>query len=150
TPTMELQPTPVVGEHRFTDLQAGQAHACGIESGAVLCWGSTEYGATTGVLAGNAMKACVPSLDCDLGAPKQLNFFPANATKLATGALHTCVLHAGTVTCWGDNSKGQLASSNPAPPRERDITAPGAAPWADLLQTGRDAQCGVYKNGGND
>jgi len=148
--TMELAPTAIAGEHRFSDLQVGLSHGCGIENGAVWCWGSTEFGATTGVLAGNPMKACVPSLDCDLAKPKQLNFFAPTATDIAVGAYHTCALHAPAITCWGDSRNGQLVGTTPPPPRERDIQGPGGAPWTGLYQTGRFGQCAIYRSGTSD
>ena len=148
--TMALVPTEIFGAHRFSDLQVGLSHGCGIENGAVLCWGSTEFGATTGVLAGNPMKACVPSLDCDLAKPKQLNFFAPTATDIAVGAYHTCALHTPAITCWGDSRNGQLVGTTPPPPRERDIQGPGGAPWTGLFQTGRFGQCAIYRSGASD
>lgn len=148
--TMALEPTQVAGDHAFSDLEVGLAHACAIESGVVWCWGSTELGAATGVLAGSAMKACNPNLDCDVATPKSLNFFSPDASALALGAYHTCAFHSGVITCWGDNSAGQLVSNTPSPPRERDIPAPGGATWNAILQTGRLGQCGVYRSGSSD
>jgi alpha-tubulin suppressor-like RCC1 family protein len=148
--TMATTPTPIAGGHAFTDLQVGASHGCGVEAGVVSCWGSTELGAATGVLAGNSMKACNPNLDCDVAEPKSLNFFSPMATDVALGAVHSCAFHAGTITCWGDNSSGQLVGANPAPPRERDIPGPGGATWTSMLQTGRLGQCAMYRTGSVD
>jgi len=147
TATLALEPQPVAGNHMFSDLQVGHSHACGVEAGVVSCWGSTEIGAATGVLAGGSTKACNPNLDCDVATPKQLNFFSPNATAVALGFGHTCAFHAGAITCWGDNSAQQLISTTPAPPRERDIPAPGGATWTGIMQTGRNGQCGAYRSG---
>jgi alpha-tubulin suppressor-like RCC1 family protein len=149
--TMEVTPTPVAGDHMFIDLHVGASHACGIADGAVLCWGSTELGAATGVRAGNSVLRvpCIPGLDCDVAAPKQLNFFSTSATKVALGAYHSCAYHNDVITCWGDNSQGQLVNNNPTPPRERTIPAPGGAAWFELLETGRYGQCARYRSTGS-
>ena len=85
-----------------------------------------------------------------MATPKQLNFFSANATKVALGAYHSCAFHAGAITCWGDNSQQQLISSTPAAPRERDIPGPGGATWTGIVQTGNFGQCAIYRNGSID
>jgi hypothetical protein len=145
--TMAIEPGPIAGDHAFSDLEVGRSHGCGVEAGVVSCWGSTELGAATGVLAGNATKACNPNLDCDVAEPKSLNFFSPSASDVALGAVHSCAFHAGVITCWGDNSAAQLVTTTPAPPRERDIPGPGGASWTAILQTGRLGQCAIYRSG---
>ncbi|HSD88633.1 MAG TPA: hypothetical protein VLB44_13990 [Kofleriaceae bacterium] len=148
--TMALAPAPLRGDHVLTDLGLGLDHGCGIEDGNVLCWGSTEFGAATGVLAGNPQKECNPNLDCDVPEPKTLGFFSPTATKLGLGAYHTCAFHSPTITCWGDNRANQLVTTSTPPPRERDVAAPGGAMWTQILQTGRLGQCGIYRVGTTD
>lgn len=37
-------PTPGAGDHGFSDLTAGEAHACGLDDGVVWCWGENDAG----------------------------------------------------------------------------------------------------------
>jgi hypothetical protein len=71
------------------DVAVGANHACAINNGAVQCWGDA---------AGN--KTAVPAVvDTPL--------------KIAAGADHTCAINVNrTVSCWGDNSEGQLGDNN--------------------------------------
>jgi alpha-tubulin suppressor-like RCC1 family protein len=151
-PTMELLPTAIDGEHTWDDLQAGLDHACGVDGDKLYCWGSTEFGAATAVFAGGqGTRACDTTLDCDVPAPKELGFFAATATtRVALGAYHSCAFHDAKITCWGDNRAGQLVNNATPPPRNRDITAPGGAPWTKVIQTGRFGQCGGYRVGASD
>ena len=147
TTTMSTAPQPVVADHLFSAISTATDHVCGIEGSDVLCWGSTEYGQTTGVLAGNggdggfAPTPCVPNLDCDLGAPKPIGF-AAGASQLATGNHHTCALIGGRISCWGGNDNSQLGTNAPPAPKPRDVPqVGGAAAWQTLYRAGDLAQC---------
>jgi alpha-tubulin suppressor-like RCC1 family protein len=139
--TMALVPGEVDGDHRWTQISLGHSHGCGIEDGALFCWGATTSGQTIGMTTGSSSPRtpCMANLDCDVGKPKQIGFIE-DAASVATGAAHTCALHNDLITCWGDNGSTQLGT-NPAGPFRRDVPQPGGRPWKSLLPTGRNGQC---------
>jgi hypothetical protein len=134
-------PAEVAGGHKWAQLAVGSSHACGIDTGALYCWGSTVNGQTIGMITGSSSPRtpCMPTLDCDVGTPKPIGFV-ADPIGVAAGTAHTCALHDDLITCWGSNDSGQLGTSAAAP-FKRDVPQPGGRPWASLLQTGREGQC---------
>jgi alpha-tubulin suppressor-like RCC1 family protein len=92
-----------------TAIAAGGLHTCALLSGGtVQCWGDNDDGQL-----GSAT---------DLGSfsPAPLSVGITGVTALAAGYQHTCaLLSTGAVSCWGDNSEGQLggaqAGSSDAP-----------------------------------
>jgi alpha-tubulin suppressor-like RCC1 family protein len=139
--TMELAPVDVAGDHRFSTLEVGAAHACGIEGDTLHCWGATINGQATGLVSGSSLprSPCVATLDCDVGIPKLIGF-AEETTGVGTGRLHTCALHNQVMTCWGDNAFSQLGSNMPGPTK-RDITGPGGRAWQTMLPGGANGQC---------
>jgi alpha-tubulin suppressor-like RCC1 family protein len=139
--TMAPAPAEVAGEHTWAQLAVGSSHACGIDTGALYCWGSTVNGQTIGMITGSSSPRtpCMPTLDCDLGTPKPIGFV-ADPIGIAAGNAHTCALHDDLITCWGANNNGQLGTSAAAP-FKRDVPQPGGRPWASLIPTGREGQC---------
>lgn len=94
-------------------VEAGVHHTCvRVTGGRIKCWGRNDHGelgrgdtATIGDGPGE-MGSALPYVD--LGPM-------ITATDIALGASHTCaLLSAGTVKCWGGNSRGQLGSGNTA------------------------------------
>lgn len=139
--TMAIAPEPVAGDHRFSAVAVGASHGCGIADSSLYCWGSTMNGQTIGMITGSSTPRtpCMPTLDCDLGAPKQIGL-ESSPTGVVAGLLHTCALHGDLISCWGENSRGQLGTSA-AGPFKREVPQPGGRPWASLLPTGREGQC---------
>ena len=76
------EPTPPATA-RFTAVDSGAAHACGLRSdGTVTCWGSNDDGQSE--------------------APA------GQFTALSAGTTHSCGLRSdGTITCWGGNENDQ-------------------------------------------
>ncbi len=102
-----LSPIPL-GEPAV-HVAGGYSHTCAIlQSGAVKCWGSNDWGelgigATSQALGdGPGEIAALPSVAVG-----------GTATKLALGYLHSCALLAGGgVKCWGYNFEGELGIGN--------------------------------------
>ena len=94
-------PTPVSvsGISTATMVAAGYYHACALlADGTVQCWGLNSNGQLG---EGDDSPSVANAPVSVLGI--------SNATMVAAGMSHTCVLLAdGTVKCWGDNSFGQL------------------------------------------
>jgi alpha-tubulin suppressor-like RCC1 family protein len=88
-------------------LALGDNHGCALfQDGHVRCWGSN----TAGQL-GNGQDGI--SYQNPATVVVGLN----NAVQLAAGARHTCaLLEGGTISCWGDNTRGQLGN-------DKDTTA---------------------------
>jgi alpha-tubulin suppressor-like RCC1 family protein len=146
--TMATTPVVVTGGHAFTSLATGANHACALDgSGGTWCWGSTQYGATTGMASGNVgddgltRAPCVYGADCDLGAPREIGF-AAGASRVATGLHHTCALVGDDITCWGGNGEGQLGNVSPPGPQQRTLPEVDGA-WASLYDAGDVSQCAV-------
>lgn len=80
-----------------SSIDVGTNFACGLVNGHVYCWGENGSG-QLGM--GNTT---------DLSQPRAVpSLYNSVATKVSTGANHTCAIVYGQLYCWGDNSFGQL------------------------------------------
>jgi len=121
--------TPVAVPHDLaasgaTIVAAGARHTCAVVSGAVQCWGASPalpVPPPTGVVAlsAGAFHTCAIAN----GAARDVRCWGtgaaasaptiAGATAITSGASHACaLLSSGGVTCWGDNSSGQLGNGS--------------------------------------
>lgn len=83
---------------RWAQIDRGVAHACGVTHDARgLCWGDN----TLGQVGGRSRATVASPFDVGLSQVEQI----------ATGAFHTCALHAGQVSCWGHNDHHQLGNA---------------------------------------
>jgi alpha-tubulin suppressor-like RCC1 family protein len=83
-------------------ITAGGYHTCArLTTGAVQCWGRDDSGQIgDGITAGgeNVVPSNVPALG-------------TNTASVVAGNSHTCAIdNAGSLTCWGRNSAGQLGN----------------------------------------
>jgi len=86
-----------------TNITAGAYHTCAlISDGTVTCWGNNSAGQLgTGSNTASNVPVAVTG-----GALTN-----KTVTQITAGAYHTCALISdGTVTCWGNNSAGQLGT----------------------------------------
>jgi alpha-tubulin suppressor-like RCC1 family protein len=120
----EIQLKPVGGPAlKAIQLAAGAFHTCALKTDrTVWCWGSNDHGqlgrTTTGDHDANA--AAVPGI--------------AGASRIATGAYHSCAVHSGgSVSCWGANENGQSGA---------DPSAKQVGPTAVPLPTAYDIAAG--------
>ncbi|MFM2310082.1 MAG: hypothetical protein RLY87_2204, partial [Chloroflexota bacterium] len=103
TRTRTVSPTPTMTGTAVAEttqrLNAGTAHTCLLKSnGTVVCWGDSAYGQTGGgVLAAQT-------------TPRPVTIGRSAAVRqIAGGWDHHCARTSdGVVTCWGDNSYGEL------------------------------------------
>ncbi|NMB87337.1 MAG: hypothetical protein GYA17_03190, partial [Chloroflexi bacterium] len=90
--------------HVFNDqsLAAGSDFTCALTNlNGVRCWGSNQYG-QLGI--GDT---------ADSLAPRDVPGLSYGVRQIATGESHTCALSSeGSVSCWGNNSSGQLGNGN--------------------------------------
>jgi len=108
TGTVSATPTSGFALNRaITAMGTGNAHACAIVNGNVLCWGMNGSGQ---VGDGTQTDRAVPTAVKNFGTGY-------NAIAVAGGMSHTCALlgtsvtvsgHTSNVVCWGDNTYGQL------------------------------------------
>lgn len=96
-------PAPVVGNHRFVALAAGDQFTCGLEaSGSAWCWGMGDVGQL-----GQAISAECGGNRCSM-VPVSVQGGHRLRT-LSAGLAHACGLsEAGEAVCWGYNDQGQL------------------------------------------
>jgi alpha-tubulin suppressor-like RCC1 family protein len=87
------EPSPVSGDHAFTDISSGVGHVCGVTvAGEIWCWGSNDFGQLgNGTTDGSAVPIRVSGG----------HVFEA----VSAGDLHTCGLTLSSeVWCWGNNA----------------------------------------------
>lgn len=85
---VDNDPVLDVPELDFTQIAAGERHACGLSSGEVRCWGNLDYDSDA---------------QTTQQAPTGNNF-----VEVVAGARHNCARRADkTVACWGFNGSGQ-------------------------------------------
>jgi alpha-tubulin suppressor-like RCC1 family protein len=89
-------PVAIAGLSSVTSIAAGGFHTCAVVSGGAFCWGANYFG--------------------DLGnGSTTLSYAPVavtgltNVTAIEAGYDNTCaLLSGGSISCWGNNSRGQL------------------------------------------
>jgi alpha-tubulin suppressor-like RCC1 family protein len=87
----------------LTDLAVGAGHACAIRDGQVWCWGANAFG-QLGDGTTTQRSYAVRLLEVIAGTPTA----GTQATAVALGRNHGCLLKNGGVKCWGRNASGQL------------------------------------------
>ncbi|MBZ0117785.1 MAG: hypothetical protein K8H88_12355 [Sandaracinaceae bacterium] len=85
----------------WSHLSVGSSSTCGIDGGALYCWGSSSAGPSS-------------------SSPLQVGTF-TDWTSVAVGQLHRCGIRGGELYCWGFNSYGAVGdgttTSSTAPVR---------------------------------
>ncbi|MGE5181852.1 MAG: RCC1 domain-containing protein [Acidobacteriota bacterium] len=109
TPTLVMEPNGTWSKSQ-PQFAVGDAHACGVASSKLLCWGDNDNGAV-GIGVGGA--TAVPALVAVPNEPP---------TPISAHA-HTCAIDTGgALYCWGANEHGQLGDgtttnrNTPGPP----------------------------------
>ena len=85
-----------------TAVSAGDTHTCAVVDHQVLCWGGNYNG----------------QMGLGLGSETTVTLNPVTVmsatseTQLTSGALHTCALTSGAMTCWGFGGAGQMGTGS--------------------------------------
>ncbi|MCX5742891.1 MAG: Ig-like domain-containing protein, partial [Proteobacteria bacterium] len=93
----------------FIDISRGESFACGVrQTGSVVCWGANNFSQL-----GNGTSAALPA--AQPAATSVLTI--GNAYQVSAGLGHACATRAtGSVTCWGDNTYGQIGDGTVVTP----------------------------------
>ena len=113
------------------EVVAGEHHACALDAGDVRCWGD-NYQGVLGSQAGPGVELAKAIRVTEAGN---------QATALASGRDHNCMISAGKVMCWGSNLIGQLSDESEffsADPVEVPTDLTGAP---TLVAAGYDVSC---------
>ena len=97
-----VSPAPVAGLTNATQIVAGEEYTCALKSDmTVACWGDNSAGQLgDGTNTSRATVAAVKNLASDI-------------VELSAGRWYVCARHqAGSISCWGANSSGQLGNGN--------------------------------------
>jgi alpha-tubulin suppressor-like RCC1 family protein len=96
-----------------TAIGAGYYDSCALADGGVWCWGYNFHRA----LGDSSTTACV-NAPCS-PVPVAMAGLTSGVSAISAGAYHTCGLKDGGLSCWGENSHGQLgdgsATDSPVP-----------------------------------
>ncbi|HQZ86420.1 MAG TPA: hypothetical protein PLB21_12445, partial [Actinomycetota bacterium] len=105
----------------FTEVAAGDTHACGISQGTVYCWGTNDYG-ELGL--GTTTAAAAPKAVTYGGLVGRF------ATDVTAGTDFTCAIADGQAFCWGRGASGRLGTGNSA-----NATTPTAVTTNTMIGT---------------
>lgn len=128
-------PREVIGDHRFRSLDAGNSHTCGVRSGdgAVLCWGSSQFGqAGDGAGTQSAIPVVVDG--------------PTSFASVTAGGAHSCAVTSdGAAYCWGRSAFGQLGNGT-TQDRSRPEPVSGGHEFTSIHAVGSHT-CGLSRVG---
>ena len=101
---MSVLSTSALQGKTFTQVEAGQNHACAIASGAAYCWGYNQSG-QIGDNTRNSSNTPVPVIATGVLAGKVV-------TVISAGQNHSCAIASGAAYCWGSNNEGALGDGS--------------------------------------
>jgi len=127
----ENVPTALANETTvWSQIDAGQLHACGVGGGVLYCWGTAPSGT-----------ADVPT-QVDDGPP-----YPTHWASVVAGQSHTCALRTDdTLHCWGSDSFGQLGDDADDDGAVERFVATWVNDW-DAVVTGWVHSCALDPDG---
>jgi alpha-tubulin suppressor-like RCC1 family protein len=136
TTPCETTPHVVPGAKDAVSVITGGAHACLLtHQGDARCWGADNFGQLGDGVSGPDAISPMPAGVLGLG----------KVVRLGLGVAHTCAASGDMldVTCWGDNSFGQLGTGSNALPSYQ--TQPASVPLVHVLDLSavENATCAV-------
>jgi alpha-tubulin suppressor-like RCC1 family protein len=139
--TPALLPVQVPGLTSVVSLAAGGSHTCALlADGSVRCWGEGTLGELGN---GRQVSLATPAFTAPLSRTAIVG-----AVELSAGATSTCALLSdGDVSCWGENTNGELGTgtntNSPFP-----VIVGLADPIAVALASGQHHACAIVADGG--
>ena len=137
--TNQSTPVAVSGlSARVTAIAAGGEHTCALtDAGAVLCWGSDDFGQ----LGDGGTNADQPT-------PVAVSGLSAGVTAIAASGSHTCALtNAGAVKCWGSDSQGQLGNGGTNADQPTPVAVSGLSSGVTAIAAGHYHTCALTDAG---
>lgn len=137
TTTSTAPVTPVGLDDSVRSISATNRHVCVIKiNDEVWCWGNNASGQ---IGTGSTSPAAVTT-------PARATEGPPAALEVSAGLGHTCALSlVGAVTCWGDNTFGQLGTGDTTQsPEASDVVLPSSAVH---LAAGETVSCAALVGG---
>jgi alpha-tubulin suppressor-like RCC1 family protein len=135
-----MAPIQISDASRAVSVDLGAEHSCALLSdGGIACWGSGHVTGSNSSSVANHVPYRIP-------LPP-----PGTASAVSAGGAQTCALLTdGKVTCWGDDTYGQLGdgpalSTNPSRP-SAPITLPSPG-TATAISVGERHACAVLSDG---
>ena len=141
-----LTPFGVQNLADVTAISVGAAHSCALLlNGSVACWGDNGDGQLGD---GNNDDSSTPVAVEGIGGSSRLGSIKA----ISAAGDHTCALAAaGTVTCWGDNTEGELGNnttnSSFTPVPVKSIGGNSRLTNVRAISTAGDHSCALLVNG---
>jgi alpha-tubulin suppressor-like RCC1 family protein len=133
-----LTPTAPTGLGPATAIAGGDGRSCAVTSGSVECWGDNNLGELGNGNSGN--NSDMPTMAVGV----------SGATAVSSFGFTTCALgSSGTVTCWGDDSNGELGTGIvSATPVTMAGSAVSGITTATAIATGQqNFACALLANG---
>lgn len=121
--TLETRPTPTRVLSNVQSISAGNGSTCAVQEGQAWCWGTITRGRD------------------------QVRFGSVGAQSVAVGFDHACALTtSGRVTCWGDNTYGQLGDGTNVSSYSRAVSVLDVANAVQVV-VGNFSTCVRRENG---
>ena len=142
TTTARLTPVALQAIPPMSRLASSGDHACAIAStGELYCWGRNDFGQAGTSSSTNPQR--VPTVVPGLSTASV-------GRGLGAGTKHACArLNDGTISCWGDNSSGQLGDGQRAPWRDTAGRVEGLSGLSGVasVSAGALSTCAVTTDG---
>ena len=138
TTEFRLLPTSVVGlTNGILDVESGYNHTCAIrEEGSLICWGYNDDGQLG------------DGTTDDRNTPVAVTGLAVGTVGVTVGRFHTCaILVRGTVQCWGNNRRGQLAIGT-TQDQHTPMNVVGLPDSVNDMAAGNDHTCALTTVGG--
>ncbi|MBY0469618.1 hypothetical protein K2X30_00515 [bacterium] len=132
------QPAPVLGVNSdlVSQVSSGGDNTCSLSAGGtVKCWGA-------GALGQLGVGGSIPGANS--ASPIAVAGL-TGVTQIAVGGSHACaLLSTGSISCWGDNTEGQLgnAAALPAAPSAAPVSVNGIT-TATYIAAGKSHSCAI-------